>query len=253
MSFTIRLGKDRRKAVAIVSGGLDSSVLAYHVVSLGYELTILSFNYGQRHRKELNYAKKIAENLGAVWHEVDLTGLSTLLAGSALTESAIEVPDGHYSQENMAITVVPNRNAIMLSIAYGHAVAIGASFVFTGVHAGDHAIYPDCRPAFIARLDTALAKGNEGFADGLAIVAPFVLRSKADIVFHGAELKVPFEQTWSCYKGGEKHCGRCGTCVERREAFDLAKVPDPTEYEDSTFWKKAVEDYQIGTDVGIDT
>jgi 7-cyano-7-deazaguanine synthase len=141
------------------------------------------------------------------------------------------VPHGHYAAPNMAITVVPNRNAILLSISYGVAVAEGAEVVATGVHAGDHFVYPDCRPEFIKAFDEMQKTAVEGFGDGLLrLYAPFVEWSKADIVATGARLDVPYADTWSCYEGGEVHCGECGTCVERREAFQLAGVQDPTIY-----------------------
>jgi 7-cyano-7-deazaguanine synthase len=131
----------------------------------------------------------------------------------------------------MAATVVPNRNAIMLSVAVGVAVARGAEAVAAAVHAGDHTVYPDCRPAFIEAIEHEARVANEGFiVDGFEVRAPFLHLTKDQIVRIGADLGVPFEETWSCYLGGEVHCGRCGTCVERREAFDLAGVPDPTAY-----------------------
>lgn len=221
------------KAVAIVSGGLDSVTLAYVLHAQGYDLHLLSFDYGQRHKKELDYAILCAERLGASYDIVDLSGLAKLLTGSALTDD-IPVPDGHYAAPTMAITVVPNRNAIMLSIAYGAAVAQKAELVAIGVHGGDHFIYPDCRPGFIAAFDQMEKLATEGFADEkLHLSAPFLHLGKHNIVEQGAKLGVPYAETWSCYKGGEQHCGVCGTCYERREAFELAGVPDPTSYEQS--------------------
>lgn len=212
------------------SGGLDSSVLAYHVREQGFALHLLGFDYGQRHVKELEYAARLAQGLGAKFTRVDLAGLRLLLRGSALTDD-IAVPHGHYAAPTMAATVVPNRNAVMLSIAYAAAVSDEAQMVACGVHAGDHFIYPDCRPEFIQSFDAMQKKATEGFAEpGLYLYAPFVTLSKADIVREGERLGVPFEATWSCYEGGAQHCGRCGTCVERREAFALAGVPDPTVY-----------------------
>lgn len=219
------------RAVAIVSGGLDSSTLAYQLRSEGHELTILSIDYGQRHRRELQAAKEVADRLAATWVLLDLdkAGIGQLLGSSALTDAAVEVPEGHYAAENMRITVVPNRNAIFLAMAYAKAAADGAGIVATAVHAGDHAIYPDCRPEFIAAFAAMENEALEGLAD-IELQTPFVHKSKADIVRVGAELGVPFELTWSCYKGGEIHCGACGTCFERREAFELAGVADPTSY-----------------------
>ena len=234
------------KAVAIVSGGMDSSVLAYWAKNEGYELSLLSFDYGQKHRRELIYATLLAMRLEQSHQVVDVKSIFPLLtiSNSSLISNA-SVPEGHYSQASMAQTVVPNRNSIMLSIAYGHAVAIGAIRVFFGAHWGDAAQYPDCRADFVNELDAALLLGNEGFRkEDLHIEAPFVNWSKTDIAKLGKKLEVPFSLTWSCYKGGEKHCGRCGTCVERLEALNGAEVNDDTEYEDKEFWKKAVESFQ---------
>jgi len=219
------------KAIAIVSGGLDSVTLAYVLRSEGYDLHLLSFDYGQRHSKELEFAALCARRLQAEHTVVDLSGLGALLKGSALTEEGIEVPEGHYAAPNMAITVVPNRNAIMLAIAYGAAVAEQVDVVAAGFHGGDHFIYPDCRPEFVEAFDAMERRAVDGFGKpDLRLYAPFVNIGKHDIVARGARLDVPFHETWSCYKGGERQCGRCGTCVERREAFELARVLDPTEY-----------------------
>lgn len=219
------------KAVAIVSGGLDSVTLAYLLHAENYDLHLLAFDYGQRHAKELAYARRGAERLSAEFDIVNLAGLGALLKGSALTDD-IAVPHGHYAAPTMALTVVPNRNAIMLTVAYGVAVAEEAALVATGVHAGDHFIYPDCRPAFIESFDAMQRVAVEGFGDpNLQLRAPFMQWSKSDIVALGARLEVPFADTWSCYAGGAIHCGLCGTCVERQLAFREANVLDPTAYE----------------------
>lgn len=223
---------NERLVVVTVSGGLDSVTLAHSLAAEGHELVCLSFDYGQRHAKEVAFARACAERLGADHHVVDLRSVGALLSGSALTDASVAVPEGHYTDASMAVTVVPNRNAIMLAVAVGVATARGAPAVATAVHAGDHAVYPDCRPAFIVAAEHEARVANEGFLpDGFRILAPFVDRSKADIVRRGAEVGVPFAETWSCYVGGERHCGRCGTCVERREAFELAGVADPTDYD----------------------
>ena len=220
------------RAVAVVSGGMDSVTLAYLLSSQGYGLRLISIDYGQRHAKELRYARLCAERLGAGFDVVGIPAVGRLLSGSALTDPAVEVPHGHYATENMAATVVPNRNAIMLSIAYGVAVAEGAVVVAAGMHAGDHYVYPDCRPGFIRAFEAMQREAVEGFGDpNLRLHAPFIEKTKAEIVEIGAALGVPYEETWSCYEGGEFHCGLCGTCRERREAFELAGVPDPTTYE----------------------
>jgi len=221
------------KAIAIVSGGMDSVTLAHVLKAEGYVLHLLSFDYGQRHIKELDCAKRCAEVLGARWSLVDLSTVAPLMAGSALTD-AIPVPDGHYAADNMRVTVVPNRNAVMLAIAYAAAVAQGADVVATGVHSGDHFIYPDCRPEFVQAFDAMERLATRGHAaPGLRLYAPFVAMTKADIVRRGAALGVNYVATWSCYKGGAFHCGKCGTCVERKEAFELAGVVDPTIYQEN--------------------
>lgn len=219
--------------VTTLSGGLDSVTLAHSLAAEGCDLVALSFDYGQRHAKEIELAARCADRLGADHHVVDLRSVGALLTGSALTDPTVEVPEGHYTDASMAATVVPNRNAIMLSVAVGVAVARGAEAVATAVHAGDHAIYPDCRPAFIEALEHEARIANEGFiSDGFRVLAPFLHLTKDEIVRRGAALGVPFGETWSCYLGEERHCGRCGTCVERREAFELARVSDPTAYEE---------------------
>lgn len=218
--------------VTTVSGGLDSVTLAHTLAAEGNDLVCLSFDYGQRHAKEVEFARAAARRLGAEHHVVDLRSVGALLSGSALTDPSVAVPEGHYTDDTMTATVVPNRNAIMLAVAVGVATARGASAVATAVHAGDHAIYPDCRPAFIAAVEHEARVANEGFLDaGFRVLAPFVDIDKAEIVRRGVAAGVPFAETWSCYVGGEVHCGRCGTCVERREAFTLAGVDDPTPYE----------------------
>jgi 7-cyano-7-deazaguanine synthase len=246
-------------AVAIFSGGLDSTSLVYDMIQNMWTPLLVSFDYGQRHRKELTFARATAMKLGLKHEIVDLTGLTRLISNSALTsthESAngpiIGVPEGHYAEDNMKATVVPNRNMIMLSIAAGIAVNIGANAIGTGVHAGDHFIYPDCRPDFIEAASRTIEIGNEGFARfnaGLnddAIYAPFLHASKLAIAGRAIQLGIPFEDTWSCYKGGTIHCGKCGTCVERIEAIEGAieqsgaAIKDLTPYEDHEYWKGAI-------------
>jgi 7-cyano-7-deazaguanine synthase len=221
-----------RRVVAVVSGGLDSTTMAYQLRAQGYSLSAISFDYGQRHRKELAFAEQMAADLDAPWTLIDLhaAGLTNVLTGSALTDDTVGVPDGHYADESMRITVVPNRNAIMLSIACALAVTRDAGAVAFGAHSGDHFIYPDCRPEFVRAFEAMVNVAVEGLAS-IEILAPFLSMTKTDIVRLGDELKVPFERTWSCYKGGELHCGTCGTCYERREAFAQAHVADPTAYE----------------------
>ncbi len=221
-----------RRVVAVVSGGLDSTTMAYRLHADGNELLAISFDYGQRHRKELTFAERVAIDLDAPWTLIDLhaAGMTSFLTGSALTDSSVAVPDGHYANQSMQATVVPNRNAIMLSIACALAISVNASAVAFGAHAGDHFIYPDCRPEFVSAFEAMVNLAVEGLG-ALRILAPLLSMTKTDIVRVGGELGVPFERTWSCYKGGELHCGTCGTCHERREAFAQANVSDPTVYE----------------------
>ena len=217
--------------VAVVSDGMASVTLAHHLADQGHELTLLSFDDGQRHSRELAYARKCADRLGADFELADLSSISHLLAGSSLTSADIEVPDGHYAEDNMKVTVVPNRNAIMIAVAVGLAVSIEAGAIAIGAPGGDHFIYPDCRPGFVDAMNTAMRLANDGFGDpDLRVHAPFITMSKADIATLGGRLGVPWSETWSCYKGGEWHCGSCGTCTERIEAFALAGLEDPTEY-----------------------
>jgi 7-cyano-7-deazaguanine synthase len=227
------------KTIVICSGGLDSVTLAHKAAAERELAGLLSFDYGQRHVKELESARACARRLGVPHRVVDLRDVGAALSGSALTDD-VAVPDGHYAEETMRITVVPNRNAIMLAVAFGMAAAQKAGAVAAAVHGGDHFIYPDCRPGFVAAFQAMQDAALEGYA-AVTLWTPYVQGSKADIVRDGARLGVPFAETWSCYKGGARHCGRCGTCVERREAFHLAGVPDPTEYDDPDFWRAAVE------------
>ena len=156
---------------------------------------------------------------------------SSALFTSALTSKTIEVPEGHYADESMKATVVPNRNMILLAIAAGYAQGIGAKYVAYAPHMGDHPVYPDCRPEFIQSAGNTISLGTGWDNDGVVLITPFSALTKADIVTIGSKLHIPYELTWSCYSGGKIHCGKCGTCVERKEAFDLAGIDDPTEYE----------------------
>lgn len=215
------------KSVVIFSGGLDSTVLLRQLLHSGDEVLALSVDYGQRHRRELTHAAAIAAHLGVEWRLADLSGIVPLLAGSSQTSSAVPVPHGHYAEESMKQTVVPNRNMIMLAVAAGWAISRRFDRVAYGAHTGDHAIYPDCRPEFAVAVRQALALADWHPID---LYCPFIAMTKAEIVSLGARLQIDFGATWSCYEGGDLHCGLCGTCVERREAFQLAGVPDPTEY-----------------------
>ena len=217
--------------VLIVSGGMDSATLAHQAVRYGGKPLLLTFDYGQRHKKEIDYARILAEDLKAPHKVIDLSSVNQVIQGSALTDDTVEVPEGHYAADNMASTVVPNRNAIMLSVAYGAAVSLGCPTVGAAMHAGDHAVYPDCRPEFVKSFEEMEKVATEGFGDAnLSFWAPYIDMSKAQIAERGIELGIDYSRTWSCYKGGELHCGVCGTCVERKEAFELIGVDDPTDY-----------------------
>jgi 7-cyano-7-deazaguanine synthase len=221
--------------VVILSGGLDSSVLLagcyYQIFADQGPRLALSFNYGQRHaQRELAAAARIARRYATEHHVVDLRSAGDVLGDSSLLGGQ-PVPQGHYADESMKKTVVPNRNMIMLAIAAGAAMARGGGKVFYGAHAGDHTIYPDCRPEFTHALGAALALADW---NTVALKTPFLKWPKSKIVFFGDLLKVPLSRTYSCYEGREKHCGKCGTCVERKEAFAIARVKDPTEYEDGS-------------------
>jgi len=226
------------KTLVVCSGGLDSVTLAYKVAREHTLAGLVSFDYGQRHKKELDYAKAIAETLGAHHSTIDISNAGTQLSGSALTDD-IDVPDGHYAEDSMKATVVPNRNAIMLTIAYGIASAQNLDAVATAVHGGDHFIYPDCRPAFIKSFKEMQNHALDGLSK-IKLYTPFLEKDKTEIAREANRLGVPIEDTWSCYKGGDIHCGRCGTCVERIEACHLAGVTDPTEYKDPNFWREAL-------------
>ena len=213
--------------VVLFSGGMDSTAALAWSAERGPVAAALSVNYGQRHSVEIERAKEIAALYNVPHLVLDMTSWGSLLSGSALTDSSVEVPDGHYAEDNMAVTVVPNRNATMLMAAVGVAESLGAQSVVTAVHAGDHTVYADCRPEFITSAAQTALQGTDG---RVTIEAPFVHLSKADIAKVGSKLNAPFHLSWSCYKGGETQCGTCGTCVERIEAFELANVTDPTEY-----------------------
>lgn len=207
--------QSKEKVVVIYSGGMDSFTLLHQAIEGGARVYALSFNYGQRHSKELHYAQKVCDELGLPHKIVDITAINQLLLGSSLTDD-IEVAEGHYEEESMKSTVVPNRNMIMLSLAVGYAVSIGANAVYYGAHGGDHAIYPDCRPEFVKRMDAVSAVANY---EPVAIRAPFLNSSKTEILGEGLKLGLNYAKTWTCYNGRERACGRCGSCNERLEAF----------------------------------
>ena len=215
------------KVVVLLSGGMDS-VTAFHEALLTQEVVAgLSFDYGAKHHaRELPLAAWHCSRAG-VPHRIAPLGFVAEEFRSDLLKTGGAIPEGHYEEESMKRTVVPFRNGIMLAIAAGFAESRGAEGVVLAAHAGDHAIYPDCREAFLAPMAEAIGAGTYA---GIRLLRPFVSMDKAAIARRGAELGVDFSRTWSCYRGGALHCGACGTCVERREAFQLAGIQDPTVY-----------------------
>ena len=214
-----------KDSVIIVSGGMDSVTLLYEYkdrIALG-----ISFDYGSNHNsKEIPFAKLHCERLGIKHITIPLDFMHQYFK-SSLLEGADAIPEGHYEDENMKSTVVPFRNGIMLAIAAGIAESNGLSNVMIANHGGDHAIYPDCRPEFISAMSQATKAGSY---NGVTVLAPYTNISKSDIARHGKALGIDYTETWSCYKGGKKHCGKCGTCVERKEALQEAGIEDKTEY-----------------------
>jgi len=215
-----------KDSVIIYSGGLDSTTLLYEEqerIALA-----VTFDYGSNHAaREIACARHHCARLG-IEHVVIELGFMSRYFDSSLLSGGDDIPDGNYDDSNMHSTVVPFRNGIMLSIACGLAENRGLKRVLIANHGGDHAIYPDCRPEFVNAMDGAMQAGTY---EGVRLAAPYTNISKADIVRRGARLGIDYGETYSCYKGGEHHCGTCGTCTERKEAFREAGIPDPTEYE----------------------
>lgn len=212
------------KAVLILSGGLDSTTMLYKLLNEGYQVHALTFNYAQRHKKEIDCARRIAGILKTPHEVVDLACISGLLGSSALLGGK-DVPRCHYTEEAARQTIVPNRNMIMLSIAAGYAEAHEIHRVFYAAHRNDSAIYPDCRAEFVDAMKPAIKLATAW--NPVELEAPFINMTKAEIVKLGIGLHVPYELTWSCYRGEEKPCGECPTCIEREEAFELNNAADP--------------------------
>lgn len=211
------------KSVIVLSGGMDSTTLLYKLLAEGKIVKAISFNYGQKHSRELEEAKKTTDKLGVEHKIVDISFIKELVSNSALTSDEA-VPEGHYQAENMKKTVVPNRNMIMASIAIGWAVNEDYDEVALGVHAGDHAIYPDCRPEFISALAAIAQVAN---FKPISIYAPYLNSDKGDIALDGKQLGVDYSLTHTCYNGTAIPCGKCGACQERAEAFAKAGMVDP--------------------------
>lgn len=217
----------QHKAVVIYSGGMDSFTVLNRALADGYQVYALSFHYGQRHSKELEYAARVCEQLGVAHKVVDIRAINTLLAGSALT-SDIDVPSADYAEGNMQATVVPNRNMILLSLAIGYAVSIDADAVYYGAHSGDHDIYPDCRPEFVEAMNQVSQLANY---KAIPVHSPYLYQSKAEILADGIAMGLDYSNTWTCYNGREKACGECSACRERLAAFAAHGQTDPLAYE----------------------
>ena len=218
------------KTLVLLSGGMDSVTALYWAKREHEVVGAVSFDYGAKHNhREVALAGWQCGHLD-VWHDIVALPFVNELFASDLLKSGGEIPEGHYEEESMKRTVVPFRNGIMLSIACGIAESRGAEALVIAAHSGDHAIYPDCREPFMRAMAEAM---REGTYARIELLRPFIHLDKAAIARLGHDLGVDFGKTWSCYKGGAIHCGKCGTCVERREAFIRAGVTDPTEYEDT--------------------
>ena len=215
-----------KDSLIVVSGGMDSVTMMYEYAE---QIALaVSFDYGSNHnKKEIEFAKLHCERLG-IRHLIIPLAFMGQYFKSSLLEGADAIPEGHYTEENMKSTVVPFRNGIMLSVACGLAESNGLKKVLIANHGGDHTIYPDCRPEFINAMSSAMTLGTDTHVE---VFAPYTNITKSDIARHGKTLGIDYSETWSCYKGGDKHCGKCGTCVERIEALAEAGIEDTTEYE----------------------
>lgn len=217
-----------KDALIVLSGGMDS-VTMLHEYADSIDLAV-TFNYGSNHNmREIECARYQCRQLGIELIEIDLSFIGQYFH-SSLLEGADAVPEGDYDFDNMKSTVVPFRNGIMLAAAAGLAESHGLKAVMIANHSGDHALYPDCREKFIKAMGSAIEAGTY---DAIELRAPYTLLSKAEIAKIGKKLGVDYSHTYSCYKGGEQHCGRCGTCLERRQALADAGIDDPTIYEES--------------------
>jgi 7-cyano-7-deazaguanine synthase len=223
------MSMQNNKVVVIYSGGMDSFTVLNKALQDGMEVFPLTFHYGQRHVKEIVFADAVCNRLNLAHEIVDISAINPLLQGSALT-SDIDVPEGHYAQDSMKATVVPNRNMIMLSLAIGYAVSKGANKVYFGAHSGDHAIYPDCRPEFVEKMNAVAKIANY---QPVEITTPYLNLDKGQILADGLKMGLDYSQTWTCYNGRDKACGKCGACVERLEAFANNGAIDPIVYEDA--------------------
>jgi len=214
------------KIIVVYSGGLDSFTLLNEAMQLAYDVSTISFDYGQKHKKELDFVKKFCTQESIDHKIIDVSSIKGLFSGSSLTDN-LDIPKGHYEDESMQSTVVPNRNMIMISLALGYAVTKKAKEVWFGAHSGDHAIYPDCRPEFVEKMDAVARIANYS---PIEVKAPYISKSKSEILEIGLSLHLDYGLTWTCYEGKELACGSCGACYERLESFSNNQAIDPIQY-----------------------
>jgi 7-cyano-7-deazaguanine synthase len=214
------------KIIVVYSGGLDSFTLLNEAIRSGKDVSALSFDYGQKHSKELHFVENFCSQESIDSKIVDVSSIKELFQGSSLTDE-IDIPKGHYEDDSMKSTVVPNRNMILISLALGYAVTKEAEEVWFGAHAGDHAIYPDCRPEFVEKMDAVARIANYS---PVAVKAPYIAMSKTEILAIGLNMQLDYGLTWTCYEGKELACGICGACHERLESFAANNVIDPIKY-----------------------
>lgn len=226
------------KAVIILSGGMDSATLLYDMEAKGLEIIAVSFDYGQRHSKELECAAALCEKLNVEHKIIDLSVLHEI-APSVLTKNELPIPDGEYNEDDIKLMAVPNRNMVMIALATSYAISIGAHYIAYGAHAGDHALYADCTPKFVRAMEKAVEACDYA---GIKLLVPYLYMTKGEIAKVGLSLGVDYSLTWSCYKGGDLACGKCATCIERLEAFTFAGSKDPIEYEEDV--EESLEDFE---------
>ncbi|TVP46762.1 MAG: 7-cyano-7-deazaguanine synthase QueC [Halomonas sp.] len=232
MSSTLQVDADPASiAVVIYSGGMDSFTVLHRAIREGLTVHALSFDYGQRHIRELDTARQVCSELGISHQIVDIRAIHSLIDNSALTNPALAMPNGEYAAENLRSTVVPNRNMILLSLAIAKAVNIGAGRVDYGAHGGDHVLYPDCRPEFVEAMNQVAGIAN---FEPVTLHAPYLSASKAEILREGLAMHLDYRHTWTCYEGRELACGVCGSCRERLAAFAANGATDPLAYEPNT-------------------
>lgn len=217
----------QEKVVVIYSGGMDSFTILNSVFQKGYEVYALTFDYGQKHNKEIDFARAVCTEMKIDHRIIDITAINQLLQSSSLTSDQA-IPEGDYALTNMKSTVVPNRNMILLSLAIGYAVDIGANKVYYGAHSGDHSIYPDCRPEFVHAINEVAKIANY---KPVEIVTPFLNSSKDEILAAGLKMGLDYGKSWTCYNGRSNACGQCASCLERLEAFAINGAIDPLSYE----------------------